>query len=759
MIGQHIYSRCLEGYFSRSAVNADSTTVTISSRMFAREEQARKVADQCAGISTLEDVRPVPVQTQGPYRGVLKIRRLNHQITVVCRSYRLHADQPQTGGFSGSGEFRDFTFASSYILTGEDKERFLAHPEYFLNIQDFESYSSVMKRIEESRMLGRNGRIEANEEYSLFRSSCREATPRVFVQAGFTRELFVNYISSLIQRISYSHYSGHERDKVLVILPSRFNPAWEKSGGNGYAEQVLAATMKLLPRCVCGQLNANTGGMNEPDASVLRGYQLVFMEIGPTGDWRRSEYSVIDLNRQESMVTEGLNTDYAEFLWEHRMDEDARNYFEEQYEALFGPENTAEGDNSPEKFALVLALLSEEKADFADGRKRERLLADFLNYCGSAWTKRGTALAVRALQAETRDPGCGKILEKEILSLLESGDCPDSIREAAAAVLMQMILHGDAQERSIHWICRGIREKDSVITDIVQDANRRIDADSETTWHERRTLLDFYCNICRDPEIHGDHPVKREILSILSAWCIKLLDRNDWENSARVTEILAEQLGDLSLPAKGRREIYRDLLYILFYGEGEGREKISEILKGEERALPSSPGNLEIFWECFLSQTRSGEAALNLNKDVLWHLTYLAISREEEFLKNQWEPLYREIVQRSDVKCVPEMTGRVRENFIGWAGSVRDKKAHAGLSRYCHDGSRQYAVWGFRLRPRYGELPGGPSDIDRGGAAAGCWPAFVYPLSGRIRSGEPGKLFHTGPECDGEMAFTADLSF
>ena len=44
MIGQHIYSRCTEGYFSRSGSKGDSTTVTISRDMFAREDQAKLVA-------------------------------------------------------------------------------------------------------------------------------------------------------------------------------------------------------------------------------------------------------------------------------------------------------------------------------------------------------------------------------------------------------------------------------------------------------------------------------------------------------------------------------------------------------------------------------------------------------------------------------------------------------------------------------------------------------------------------------------------
>ena len=213
MIGQHIYSRCLEGYFSKSGVNADSTTVTISMDMFARKEQAKRIARECESISVLEDARPVPSEVQGAYRGVLKIRRLNRQITVVCRSYRLHSEQ----GSSGSGESRDFTYASNYILAGEDREKFLENPEYFLNIQDFEPYPSVMQRIRESRMQGNNGRIEANEEYSLFRSQCRKAVPDIFQQAGFNRELFIDYISSIIHRVSGSHYQKNE--KVLVILP------------------------------------------------------------------------------------------------------------------------------------------------------------------------------------------------------------------------------------------------------------------------------------------------------------------------------------------------------------------------------------------------------------------------------------------------------------------------------------------------------------------------------------------------------------
>ena len=55
MIGQHIYSRCTEGYFSRSGSKGDSTTVTISRDMFAREDQAKLVARECEAVGTLEE--------------------------------------------------------------------------------------------------------------------------------------------------------------------------------------------------------------------------------------------------------------------------------------------------------------------------------------------------------------------------------------------------------------------------------------------------------------------------------------------------------------------------------------------------------------------------------------------------------------------------------------------------------------------------------------------------------------------------------
>lgn len=672
MIGQHIYSRCLEGYFSKSGLNADSTTVTISRNMFVREEQAQRIARECEKISTLEDIRPVPDEIHGVYRGVLKIRRLNRQITVICRSYRLHSDQGQAGVFSGGGESRDFTYGSSYILSGEDKEQFLKHPEYCLNIQDFEPYPSVMKRIEESRAQGRNGRIEANEGYSMFQNPCREVNPKVFQQAGFTKELFVEYISGIIQRVSYSHYEGHEKDKVLVILPKQFNPSWKRCGGNGYAEEILVATLKILPKCVATQLSATTGGMQNPEASVLEGYQLIFMEPGLTKEWRRSEYSVIDLNRQECFVTEGVDKNYGEFLWDYLFEEAVRQNFEKQYTAVFGEKIIVDGDNSPEKFALMLQFLQEEKNNFADGRKRSRILAELVGYCSENWTERGIELAFRGLRAEVRQPGYSRSLEEELLVLIKKESCPEKLKEVITEVIVQNILQGNAGSESVYWVCNNLQDKDPVTENVVRNANKFIAFNKEVDWCTHKSLIDLYFQICGNKEILTDTPVKREIFTILSDWYLNFLEKNDWQNCVKITQILAEQLADPGLSREVRGNIYQDLIYLLVFGEENSRRQISEILKKEERRFASKPENAELFWNCFQNQMQREDAAAN--EDVIWQMTYLAVSQDEAFLKNEWEPLHRYFVQTFGYRYTKEVFVTTREYFFNWIKNIRDSE-------------------------------------------------------------------------------------
>ena len=663
MIGQHIYSRCLEGYFSKSGLNADSTTVTISMNMFARVEQAKLVAKECEKISTLEDIRPVPQEIQGAYRGVLKIRRLNQQITVVCRSYRLHS--------TGSGESRDFTYGSSYILAGDDKEHFLESPEYVLNIQDFEAYPSVMQRIQESRMQGNGGKIEANEEYSLFRSNALEISTDIFQKAGFTKELFVEYISSIIQRVSLSHYSGHENDKVLIILPRAYNQGWERSGGNAYAEEILVATMKLLPTCVEEQLNATTGGREDPTAPVLDGYQLVFMEPCNTKNWKLSEYSVIDLDQQESWISKDLDTSYGEFLWNYLNAPEVREKFEKEYESLFNEGKSEEQDQAPEKFSFLLDLHCQETDGFADIHKRHRLLFDLLDYNEEGWTEKSTYVAAEILKLEIREPQYETRLENALLELAEQETCPSELKPFIVTVLLQNILNGNGREESIQWICREI-QNDMVVSKLREANQYVLQNEDSIIWYEKKSLLKLYMEICKNSELGADEGVKSEILSILTDWHIQLFIKGDWQNCATIMSILAAQLENPELREENRKEIYENLLDVLLSGEKESEKQISDILKQEERKFTVYPRNLKLFRECFEKKVR--EDGISIGDEIIWQLTYLAVSGDEVYLHEHWRPLHKDLVVKYRNTYKREIFEEIYKDFRGWISNSDEKK-------------------------------------------------------------------------------------
>lgn len=191
---------------------------------------------------------------------------------------------------------------------------------------------------------------------------------------GFTQELFIDYISSIVQRVGYMDYRGHENDKVLVVLPDQFRPAWNATGGNGYAEQIIAATLKVLPDFISQNISAVSCGGANPEASVLKGYQLIFMESGFAKEWVNSEYSIIDLQNKKSYVSGDLDTSYGRFIWDTLQKEEEKAEFNRQYIQFFGQERVYENANTPEMFNLIFGLNDNRKQNFADKRSREQLI-------------------------------------------------------------------------------------------------------------------------------------------------------------------------------------------------------------------------------------------------------------------------------------------------------------------------------------------------------------------------------------------------
>ena len=673
MIGQHIFSRCLGGYFSQSTMVADSTTVTIAAGNFAQESHARLVAKECEKISTLEDSRSVPDNLNGkPYRGVLKIRCLNAQITVVCRSYRLHwVNTQEAFDQTARGESRGFTYSSNYLVSDVDRENLLRHPECFLNIQDFEPYPSVMRRIEESRNNGHGGRIEASTEYSLFKSPYKEVSPEIFLKAGFTESLFVDYISSIIERVSLQRYQGHENGRVLVILPDAFNAPWRDSGGNVYAEQVLAITMKILPEFVSGQLNAFVGGLPNPDSNILHGYQLVFMENGNTREWRKSEYSIIDLNTQSSYVTPGIDKTYAGFLWENLYNS-SRLEYEERYKAFFGADRVERWDNSLRKLCFFLEYMKENRTQFSDTEKRGGLLADIFLFCGERWEQPALDAAVRMLELEEENSCFCSELEKQITLQLEKGDYPEILKEGMISWLVGKLISGGEDERSVKWLSAAVVNKDHYTTEQLRNGYTKIRETEPEEWIANSALLLFYRNICDNKNIAPENPIKKDTVSILLDGYGHFQLKREWGCCVKIIEILSKLLNDPYLEDENRKKIYSGLFYMVFFGEDESVSTAISILDEERNEISGNTRCESFFWDSYCGQMKgflSEQGRIRLNDDVIRYLVYFALSRDDGFMETEWAKLYREMLKGLAEREREDLFESVRRN-IEACGSV-----------------------------------------------------------------------------------------
>lgn len=654
MIGQHIFSRCLGGYYAESSTTADSTTVTIAASNFAQERIARNVAKECERISTLEDSRPVPSIVKGTYRGVLKIRRLNANLTIIGRSYRLHWQNNQDPWErTAGGEARDFTYSSNYILSGEDKDRILESPEYFLNVRNFEPYPSVMRRIDESRAMGKGGRIEASTEYSLFNAGSKNVTLDIFEKAGFDKRLFVDYFTNIIYRVAMQKYSGHETGRVLVVLPARFNPLWKDAGGNIFAEQVLAATIKLLPKCISGQLNACTGGLQNPDSNILRGYQLVFMEPGTSREWKKSESSVIDLEERFCFMPDGLDTTFAEFLWDYvqRYKENGPGAgtwltdFEEQYTKLFGEERVDRWANTPEILHFILDLSAARKSGFNDVYERSRLLTELIRYCGDEWEDAAVDMTKMLLNMELNESCFSEELEEQIRKLLSAEYCPAGIREESVAWLYRGLLSGKAKEETADWLYARIKEKDTAVISELRKCNVQIREKAASHWLRNDSLLSLYRKISRDEGILPDSYVKQEMTEILFAWNDELQDQKEWEDNNKVLDIITEQLNDANVRESDRRQkIYNRLIDLLLFGGKEGRTHAGQLL---DREIQNHP-QIELLFSSFKDKLFSDEMINDkapLREDVISYITLFAVGINVYFLLEEWRSFYKDVVE------------------------------------------------------------------------------------------------------------------
>ena len=445
MIGQHIYTRCTQGYFGRSA--GDSTTVTITDGMFPIKEQEAAIARICEKIGVLEDTRKAPETGDTVNRGILKVVRVNDQITVVCRSRRIGGHLLQ-----GARDFRDFTYSDSFILTGREKEQFFDFPGGALRLENYEPYSSLQGRMNAYEKSNSSGYPPVNERYSILNDGAEDLS-EVFSELGFTDTLSEQYFYAILFCALNRGSASGTGSRVYVVLPEKFQAERARTGGSLYAEKLLLATYQLLPQFIASVLNGISGG-SAASAGFLEPYQLVITD-DPVALMYETDSYVINLDRKTSNVRmDGRLEPFIRDLARCMSHRESRAALNQNCQRLTGQAALSRPDQGSLRL-LELAV----RCTIAPETLQKLSLLEVLDLCASTGPDRSAAvdqLLTQSLQKLESEASSGGAVSREeesaLLSMLTGGGLSQGQETSADTILLRSMLRGTGSQESLQRI-------------------------------------------------------------------------------------------------------------------------------------------------------------------------------------------------------------------------------------------------------------------------------------------------------------------
>lgn len=91
--------------------------------------------------------------------------------------------------------------------------------------------------------------------------------------------------------------------------------------------------------------------------------------------------------------------------------------------------------------------------------------------------------------------------------------------------------------------------------------------------------------ICEDDQISHSSPVKANIFALLKDWYRKCVSTDEWEYTSQLMGALSRPLNYSEITDENMEEIYGNLFFQLFYGNGNLRKQAHGLLSQEEKKL------------------------------------------------------------------------------------------------------------------------------------------------------------------------------
>lgn len=316
MIGQHLLLRCTKGYYDKSLTPGLKTAAV--SDAFANLPNSEQVDLNSAIINyaKMPDTMEVPGCTSN--RGILRVVNYD-DVLFAIRTFRV------SDRCTGSGSV---SFSHTYVFTDQDRYNMLDCPYAMINREKYyDEYASVERRCDG---LSSGNPIEINYDLSIHNDFEYSDDSKLFNSLNIDKKTFVSIINAICYRVSY-------RGTVALLLPDITKDTWEAEGGSILGERVLAAVIRILPKCVSRFFSGISYWNESPSYDGIKDITFRVMSGRIQEGLKSSEVSLIDLQKNNISIGDvESNGVFAEYLWSIINNKEELRRFHGYIEELFG---------------------------------------------------------------------------------------------------------------------------------------------------------------------------------------------------------------------------------------------------------------------------------------------------------------------------------------------------------------------------------------------------------------------------------------
>lgn len=571
MQGQHIFMRCWN-----KQNNAGTWTAAVTEGIVEENVIRDQIEPRCNVLETFAQ----NTMLRNPSNNVLRMYSIDDGTVVVSRTFWESDRVTETAGRKGA-------YTISYILTGRDVDAFARHYEGAFDETRFESYDSVVQRLDQSN----STQVTIDAGRSILTDGGPAVDRGIFRQVGFTKTAFIKLMEGLYQAVERD-------DHIAVMLPSQLRKAWVESGDPA-TERLMQAILSVLPP----PMRRKTGMVSHWSCAVrdhmLRGIHLVFVQPGRAeelAELSRSGVKLIDLDTGRYDNTADIESQapsYFEYLWDHL---DSMREVEELWE--YGMthcggilKRLASNAGALECVFCIRAAVDEQFQDPALSYRAYVKAAGFFAGVGKAIPEIEEIVEKLLTGALSGGGPVDRELEQAVVQFVERDKTMTRHQAQEYSVLLNDISRGTASKASVNALCNEVLKPErhvekSLSVYLTSEGAKQVRA---VNLRETAFVTVLFSTMARSGE-GSDNTLFKSAVTLMRQWAYQFMNDQSWGHLSVIASAYIEylDLGRSDEPAI--RDCYEVLFDALPRVPTKYEEEFAAALNREEKRLYKNPG-------------------------------------------------------------------------------------------------------------------------------------------------------------------------